>query len=599
MKTRIANAAAKSTKATISLWGYAREYKAVLFLVLFLATINQVFSLLDPLIFRFIVDNYALKITQIPRDVFVSGVLLLIGAIVLVAFISRLAKTFQDYYVNFISQKVSTSIYGRGVAHTLSLPYEVFEDRRSGEVLQRLQKARTDIQVFITSLINILFISIIGVLFVIIYAFTVHPWLGFGFLITIPILAFTAYIVSAAIKKAQRGIVEQSSALAGSTTETLRNVELVKSLGLEQQEINRLNAGNEKILELELKKIKIMRKLSFIQGTVINALRMGLLFLMLYLLMQGEISLGSLMSLFFYSFFVFGPLGQLGQVASDYQQSMASIDSLNELLSTPVQKRPKNAKRVGKLASIDFKDVTLQYSSAKKPALKNVSLRIHKGQTVALAGSSGSGKSTLIKLLLGLYEPSSGEILINNIDTKKIDHDDLRHRIGFVTQETQLFAGTIRENLLFASPKSSDKDCINALRMAAINHIIERTGDGLDTRIGEGGIKLSGGERQRVAIARALLRKPELLIFDEATSSLDSLSEQEISKTIDAIRKKQPNLMIILIAHRLSTITRADHIFVFEHGQLSESGSHEVLLKKKGLYYAFWRQQRGEDEDDA
>jgi ATP-binding cassette subfamily B protein len=270
------------------------------------------------------------------------------------------------------------------------------------------------------------------------------------------------------------------------------------------------------------------------------------------------------------------------------------MESLNELLSTPVQKQPKKASRVGPLKSIAFDHVSFSYASANRPALKDISLQINKGQTVAFAGASGSGKSTVVKLLLGLYTPTAGKVLINGIDARRIDYNDLRNRIGFVTQDTQLFAGTIRDNLLFASPGASDEECLVALRGAAIIHVIERTGQGLDTRIGEGGIKLSGGERQRIAIARALLRKPELLIFDEATSSLDSLAEREITKTISDIMRHQPNLMIILIAHRLSTITRAQYIYVLELGKITETGPHDALLDKKGLYYAFWRQQRGE-----
>ena len=585
-------AATNVKNGKILLWKYVKDYKSLLVLVLVLAAINQVFSLLDPLIFRYVVDNYAMRVAELTQAEFIRGVLILVGGMIAVAFVSRTAKTFQDYYVNKMSQRVSADIYSRGVAHTLALPYGVFEDRRSGEILQRLQKARTDVQTFIVSVVNVFFVGIIGVLFVIIYSFSINMWAGLGFILTIPILAITAYYVSRSIKNAQKRIVEASSALAGSTTETLRNVELVKSLGLEAQEIARLNEANDKILALELEKIKIMRRLSFIQGTVVNALRSGILFILLYLLLQGDITLGALMSLFFYSFFVFAPLGQLGEVAGSYQQAMASMDSLNDIMNIPVRREKKGAKKTGTLQRLEFKGVSFQYSSAKTFAVNDVRLTVTSGETIALAGASGSGKSTVVKLLLGLYEPTKGAILINN--NANVDLNDLRHRIGLVTQETQLFAGTIRENLLFAAPGATDKECLDALRAANVAHVIERTGNGLDTKIGEGGIKLSGGERQRVAIARALLRKPELLIFDEATSSLDSLSEKEITKTIEQIRKAQPDLMIILIAHRLSTLARAERIYVLERGSISEQGTQAVLIKKKGLFYAFWRQQQGE-----
>jgi ATP-binding cassette subfamily B protein len=190
-----------------------------------------------------------------------------------------------------------------------------------------------------------------------------------------------------------------------------------------------------------------------------------------------------------------------------------------------------------------------------------------------------------------LYKPSSGKILLNGNDSKTVDYDALKRRVGYVSQETQLFAGTIRENLLFVKPDATDEKCIEALTHSSAIKIIERNGGGLDTKIGEGGIKISGGERQRLAIARALLRDPDLIIFDEATSSLDSMTEKEITDTIKDITKVRPNLITVMIAHRLSTIIHADKIFVLEKGELIEQGKHEELVGTDGLYHALWRQQ--------
>jgi len=570
---------------------YLTKNKKYLITALILAAINQIFSLLDPIIFRFVIDNYALNAMQLPRSAFLSGILTLLAAMVGVAFISRTAKTFQDYFVNVVTQRVGTTMYADAVNHTLALPYQIFEDRRSGEILQKLQKARLDIQNAIESSINIVFLSAVGILFCIGYAYTIHAWIGTTFLMLIPIIGTIAYLVSKKIKLAQKAIVLESAELAGSTTETLRNVELVKSLGLERQEIERLNKVNDRILDLELKKIKIMRKLSFIQGTVVNFLRTTLLFIMLYLIYAGSITLGELMSLFFFSFFVFSPLQQLGKVAGDYQQARASIETLNDVLNLKPQKQPADAKQIEHITHIDFKHVHFTYDTQNTPAIRDMSFAIKEGDTIAFAGSSGSGKSTIVKLLVGLYEPTAGDIEVNGNNLKTIDLEVFRKRIGFVAQETQLFAGTMKQNLSFVNPNATDKECEQVLRQANIWHIAKR-GEGLETRIGEGGIKLSGGEKQRLAIARALLRKPDILIFDEATSSLDTQTEQAITDTIRDIRKAQPELMMILIAHRLSTITNADRIIVLEHGKIAEQGTHKQLLWKRGLYYAFWRQQK-------
>lgn len=573
------------------LWNYLKHYKPLLFLALFLGTINQVFSLLDPLIFRRIVDGYLTKIGTIPQHDYVRGIIVLLLAGIGVAFVSRVAKNFQDYYVNVIVQRLGTRLYARSVEHSFSLPYAAFEDQRSGELLSKLQKARTDTQSFVTSSINTLFISLVGILFVLVYAFRVHWLIGLLYFAMIPTLGFVTFLISKKIKTAQKLIVAETASLAGSTTETIRNVELVKSLGLEQQEITRLNTVNDKILGLELKKVKLIRSLSFVQGTLINALRAGLQLVMFWLMFTGDITLGSFFSLLFYSFFIFNPLGDLGTVTSSYQEMSASLSKVNEILDRPAEEKPENPVTLGEIKDLELNDVTFSYESNNKPAVKAIKLAAEDGETIAFVGPSGSGKSTLIKLLVGLYKPTTGQVKINNTDLQTVDLAKYRTKLGLVTQDTQLFAGTIKENLLFVKPDATDEEAHQALKAAAADRILERTGEGLNTRIGEGGLKLSGGERQRLAIARALLRKPDMLIFDEATSALDSLTEEEIVQTIKDIKKHQPGLLTVLVAHRLSTVVHSDRIYVLEKGKIIETGSHDELLNQHGLYAALWRQQ--------
>jgi ATP-binding cassette, subfamily B, bacterial len=573
------------------LWEYIKKYKKTLFGTLVLATINQVFSLLDPQIFRIIVDKYVNRASELSQHDFLQGIILLLLGSVGVAFVSRVAKNFQDYYLNVVVQKVGTQMYAHSVEHSFSLPYSVFEDQRSGEFLQKLQKARTDAQLFIQSAVNILFLALIGIIFVIGYALYVHWMVGLLYFLMIPILGGTTYLISRQIKQAQQRIIRETASLAGSTTETIRNVELVKSLGLENQEIKRLNDTNSKILELELEKIKIIRKFSFIQGTTINALRSALQLLMLWLVFTQAISFGEFFSLLFYSFFLFNPLGQFGDVAQQYQEAKASMERLEEILKIQPEEKPARPKDIGKIVSIKFNDVEFQYESAQKPAVENIKVEVKAGETIAFVGPSGAGKTTLIKLLVGLYKSTKGQVLFNDTDLRELDLEKIRNKIGLVAQDTQLFAGTIRENLLFASPKATDEEMLQALKASAAVTLIERGGNGLDSRIGEGGLKISGGEKQRLAIARALLRKPELIIFDEATSSLDSITEESITSTIKDIEKNYPDLITVMVAHRLSTISHADRIYVLEKGRVCEVGPHDELLKKQGLYSALWRQQ--------
>jgi ATP-binding cassette, subfamily B, bacterial len=560
---------------------------------LILAAVNQVFSLLDPLIFRHIIDSYATRFHEYTSGQFIRGVSVLLAAAVGVAFVSRVAKNFQDYYVNLITQQVGARIYADGIRHSLELPYAEFEDQRSGETLGMLQKVRTDVEKLINISVNLLFTTVIGVIFVMFYAARVHWSIGPAYLLTIPLLGGLSSLLSRKIKEVQKTIVKETTSLAGSTTESLRNIELVKSLGLAQQEIARLNSTTEKILKLELKKVRYLRSLSFVQGTFVNMLRTSILFLMLYLIFTQRITVGQFFSLFIYSFFIFGPLQELGNVVNTYRETEVSLQKFEKILAMDPEPKPESPVKIARLETLTFADVGFQHQSAHQPALQGISFEVSRGNTIAFVGPSGAGKTTLVKLLVGLYRPRAGHIYYNGTREDEIDIEGLRERIGFVTQDAQLFSGSIRENLLFVRPGATDAECMDVLRQASVESLLARAQQGLDTVIGEGGVKVSGGEKQRLSIARALLRRPQLLVFDEATSSLDSLTEEEISRTIRDVAGSR-DAITILIAHRLSTVLHADCIYVLERGRIVESGRHEELIERKGLYYAMWRQQVGE-----
>lgn len=571
---------------------YLKKYWKLLVLAMVLAAINQIFSLLDPYVFRLIMDNYVTKFGELTRWDFFHGVGILLLLAMGTALVSRVAKNFQDFYVNTVTQRLGAKMYTDGLAHSLQLPYQVFEDQRSGETLEKLQRVRQDTQNLITSFINILFFSAIGFVFVIIYAFFVSWAVAVVYLAMVPILSVATMLLSKKIKTVQIKIVKQSTALAGSTTESLRNIELVKSMGLSGAEINRLNDTTEAILRLELQKVRYVRLLSFVQGTLVNLLRTIILFVMMYLVFTKSITLGEFFSLWIYSFFLFNPLQQLGDVVNAYREAQASLDNFKKLMASPKEPMPANPQTLGALTGISFENVSFMHQSASRKALDGVSFTARAGDTVAFVGPSGSGKTTLVKLLVGLYRPQNGKICYNNVDLNNADIESLRAQIGLVTQDTQVFAGSIRENLKFVNPKSTDEELNAVLKRSAADSLMQRAAQGLDTIIGEGGVKVSGGEKQRLAIARALLRNPNLLVFDEATSSLDSLTEQQITETIRKVANKEQ--ITVLIAHRLSTIMHADRIYVLEKGKVIEQGRHQDLLDQKGLYYAMWRQQIGE-----
>jgi len=581
---------------------YLKPHKWLVILVLSLAAINIGFSLIDPILLGKLINLAGdhLKGTLSPDRFFNSfsfkemGVWFILICSISVAMVSRIAKNFQDYFLNVVIQKFGAKVFTDGLQQAMKLPYQEFEDQRSGETLSILTKVRADVEKFMINFINILFGVIIGVIFVFTYAALYINWrIPVAYFVGVAVLTFVTNILSKKIKIIQKEIVGQTTALAGSTTESLRNIELVKSLGLTHQEVERLNRNTYKILGLELTKVKRIRSISFIQGTMVNTLRQVILFILMWLIFRGKMDPGQLVTMQIFSFFVFGPLQEIGNILLSYREAEASLQNFHNLMQKTPEREPANPLPLGRIETLSFRNVSFKHQTASQKAINNISFNTRHGETLAFVGPSGSGKSTLMKLLVGLYRPQEGKILYNNLDENSLRFDDLRNQIGFVTQDTNLFSGTIRENLLFVNPAATEEDVLEALTKASCLNLLARAEKGLDTMIGEGGLKLSGGEKQRLSIARALLRKPKLLLFDEATSALDSITEEEITNTIRDI-SSDGDQITILIAHRLSTIMHADRIYVLEKGDIVETGTHEELLEEKGLYYAMWRQQIGE-----
>ncbi len=587
---------------------YLKQHKRLLIIALVLASINQCFSLCDSIITGKLINKFSEphhepgnehywhigdSLPEFMRHLSFF-MLLSIGA----AMMSRIAKNFQDYFTNIIIQRTGAQMYTDGIKKALSLPYKDFEDQRSGETLGKLQKVKSDTERFVNLFISLVFQSIIGIIFVFIYAISIHWLLGPLYLATVPVIASISSFLGKKIKTISRQILGETTALAGATTESLRNIELVKSLGLVNQEEKRLNNTTQKILGLELRKVRFVRSLSFIQGTTVHLVRTALVFALYTFVFGGIIKVGDLITLMFFSFFIFNPLQELGNMITVYNETKVSMDNFAQLMNSDSETVPVKPSTLGEIKDVHFKNLSFGHSTSNGYAVKDINIHIRAGETIAFVGPSGSGKTTLVKLLLGLYKPNEGQVLYNNIESTDIDLTELRTQLGLVSQDSQLFSGTIRENLLFVKPNASDEEIMEVLNKAACHNLLKRAAKGIHTTIGEGGIKLSGGEKQRLSIARALLRKPRLLVFDEATSALDSLTEEEISETIRALSADKSQITI-LIAHRLSTIMHADRIFVLEQGHMIEQGKHADLIEEKGLYYAMWRQQIGERKQTA
>ena len=575
------------------IWQYLRPQRKWIFLAMLLAAIAQILQLIDPIIFGQIVDKLALNPGNTSSDELMKQAIRLLLIATGIALLSRIFQAFTDYVIRYTVQKFGMEIFNEGLRHTLRLPFQEFEETSSGQVLSTLQKVRTDTERFVSSFINIVFSALVGVGFLIWYSISKHWALIPVFLIGLVFLGSISVFLSQRIRTLQRQVVKETNKMSGAITESLRNIELIKSLGLTFPEIRRLRVFTQNIFNLEMNKVKKVRSLSFLQSTTLLVLKESILFVLLWLIFRKLLSPGELISMQFISTRIIMPLQDVGNIILQYRETQGSLQLFNELMQKETEYRPEEPVDVGDITELEFEQVSFQYKTASTPAVENLSFQVKRGETIAFVGPSGSGKSTLVKLLVGLYTPTSGNIYYDDVHSRDIRYNRMRRQLGFVTQENLLFSGTIRENMLFVKPDATDEEILGAMDKASALGIIQRAEKGLDTVLGEGGKKISGGEKQRLAIARALLRNPRILIFDEATSALDSITEEAITDTVKRIAEEDQQIMI-MIAHRLSTINHADRIYVLEKGRIVESGSHVELLNTKGLYFAMWRQQIGE-----
>jgi ATP-binding cassette subfamily B protein len=575
------------------IWKYLKPFKKWLFLAMGLAAIAQILELIDPIIFGKIIDNFAVNTDGRSEQVLIRGVLNLLALAVGVALLARLASAFTDYFTRLVVQKFGLSVFDEGLKHTLRLPYCEFEETSSGHILSLLQKVRNDNERFISAFISSLFSALVGIAFLIWYSITKHWALIPVFLIGVVWLGGLTGLLSRKIKTIQRSVIQETNKMSGTITESLRNIEFVKSMGLTWPEIKRLKTFTGNIFNLEMKKVKKIRTLFFLQRSVLLILKESILFILLWLIFRHLLTTGELIAMQFISTRIMFPLQELGSIILAYREAEASLQIFSNLMQKETEYRPEEPVDIGDIESLRFEDVSFRYRKADHDAIEDLSFSVRIGETIAFVGPSGCGKSTLVKLLVGLYPPTSGNIYFDEVQARDIRYNRMRKQLGFVTQDTQLFSGSVRANLQFVKPEATDGEILTALKKASSLKVIEDSKDGLDTILGEGGKMVSGGEKQRLAIARALVRQPRILIFDEATSALDSLTEEEITNTLREISAGKSQI-ILMIAHRLSTIMHADRIYVLERGKIVEEGNHKTLLENKGLYYAMWRQQIGE-----
>ncbi len=561
---------------------YLSPYKFRLTLAIIGVMLSAGLSLVFPAVIRDVVDS-----------VFDDANLSLLDEItlflLLVFLVRSLAAFVQNYNLNYVGEKIVVDIRQELYAHLQFLSIKFYTDRRVGELVSRISSDVTVVRTVLTGNISTLLQQSLTLLGSIAIMFWLNWRLTLFIVVLMPIIVGVGFVLGSAIRRMSTRVQDEIAGATVVAEEVFQNIREVKSFARENYEVNRYNRAIEVAFRAAVK----LLTLRSIVGPIIGFFAFAGLALILWFggreVLDGRLSAGELIAFLIYGLTVAGSFAGLINLYSQFQEALGATKRVFQILDTvPDIQDSAPAKALASVAgSISMRDLSFSYEAGNE-VLSGVNLDIEAGEIIALVGPSGAGKSTLFNLIPRFYDPDAGAILIDGHDIRDLTQRSLRRQIGLVPQETLLFGGSIRENILYGKLDADEAELIAAARSANAHDFISALPKGYDTIVGERGVKLSGGQRQRVAIARALLKDPAILLLDEATSSLDNESEQLVQ---DALSKLMRNRTTLIIAHRLSTVRIANRIAVLDAGRLIELGSHDQLIARGGLYAKLYQMQ--------
>ncbi len=588
----------KITKELVKrVFSYLKPYWKQFILVLVCIALSSIFGLLPSILTGKIIDEGLIGQN-------LRLLIIYIVASLTVTLLSNLIGVGESYINTWIAQHITFDMRNQMFRHLQKMSQRFFTSNNQGDIITRMTSDIGGVESVITNTFKSILSNTITLVFALAAMFQKNWILALLGIAVIPLFVFPTRRAGKTRWTITREAQEANDEVNGILNETLSvsGQLLVKLFGKEQQEYARYESVNEKMIKLNIKERMAGRWFFVVLNTVTNIGPM-LLYLVggiLIMQYQSDLTVGDITVMVALLGKTYMPVNSLLNIQVDWMRSMAMFTRVFEYFDMPVEiENPENPVTPEKnTGEVEFSHVDFSYDGERQ-ILKDVNFRLDPGKSIAIVGPSGSGKSTIINLIPRLYDVNSGSVTFNGVDVRKLDLEYLRKNVGIVSQETYLFNGTIRQNLQYANPEATEEDMINALKKANIYDFIQAQEKGLDTEVGNRGLKLSGGEKQRVSIARVLLKDPALLIFDEATSALDSISEAKIQEAIEPIIKERTS---ILIAHRLSTILAADEILVVKDGEVVERGHHKELVKAGGVYTElyttqFQRAETTEDEE--
>ena len=551
--------------------------KKLLIVGLFLIIISRVSGLVTPIIMKPFVNNALGKDMNLTFQI--------VGIVIFSVFINSLTSYLLTRFIGVEAQYLIAELRTKVQKKILTLPINYFDNNKSGALVSRVM---TDVE-GVRNLVGTGFVQLIGGVFASVAAFTYLITISFKLtifvLLPMAIFAIIAMKAFGYIRPIFRERGKKSAEVSGRLTESLNGIRVIKGFGAENQELAIFSNGVNEIFQLVKKSMTAQALMASAGVLMIGLASAGVMGIGSYLgLDNGEfISYTAMIA------FMVAPIIQIGNIGSQFTEAFAGLDRTEEIMSmSPEEDEYVRTIELDAIkGDISFNNVSFSYEQGNE-VIHNINFQAKKGSMTALVGTSGSGKSTIAGMAASFLNPQSGKITIDGIDLSKVKLSSYRKKLGVVLQDDFLFEGTIKQNILFSNPKASKEKLMEAIKSANVHEFTNRFDDGIDTHIGERGVKLSGGQRQRISIARAIIANPRILILDEATSNLDNESESLIQ---ESLKKLMNGRTTFVIAHRLSTIRQADQILVIEDGHIVEEGTHDKLLQKKGRYYKLHKYQ--------
>lgn len=495
--------------------------------------------------------------------------------------LTRLLSVEAQHLISILRAKVQEKL--------LTLPVSFFDNNKSGALVSRVMTDVEGVRNLVgTGLVQLIGGSITSVISLVILI-KINAQMTLFVLVPVAIFALIALKAFGYIRPIFRTRGKINATVTGRLTETLNGIRVIKGFNAEEQEQRVFEKGVYDLFQNVKKSLTATAFMTSSSTFLLGLASAGIMGMGGYFIMKNTMTYGEFVSFTLFLGFMIAPIVQMSNIGSQLTEAFAGLDRTQELMKLPEENDPKTRTvRLNKIeGNVSFNNISFSYDD-KTEVLHDISFEAPKGSVTALVGSSGSGKSTIAGLATAFLNPNSGQVLIDGIDLSKVDLKTFRNQLGVVLQDDFLYEGTIRENVLFPRPNASEEDLLAAVNGAYVNEFTDRFKDGLDTLIGERGVKLSGGQKQRISIARALLAKPKIVVLDEATSNLDTQSEAYIQKSLEVLMK---NRTTFVIAHRLSTIQKANQILVVEDGNIVERGKHQELIDAKGRYYELYTYQ--------